>query len=143
MIQLLTEMDGFQEINDVIVIAATNRPEILDPAIVRPGRLNELIYISLPDVVAREEIFKIGCRGMQLAGDVDLKSLAQQTNGYSGAEIIQICSAAGYNSILRTLEDDQIMMIDFQKALVEIRPRVSKELISGYESFGKTSSLFK
>ena len=136
-------MDGFQEISDVIVVAATNRPEILDPAIIRPGRLNEMIYISLPDIIAREEILKIGCRGMQLSEDVDLKSLSHQTEGYSGAEIIQICSAAGYNSIKRSLEDDSITMADFLKSLLEVKPRVSGDIVRSYDTFAQKSSLFK
>lgn len=143
MIQLLTEMDGFQEISDVIVVAATNRPEILDPAIVRPGRFSESIYISLPDAVARKDILKIGCRDMMLGEDVDLEQLAKDTEGYSGAEIIQLCSSAGYNSIQRSLDDDRIVKDDFEKAKLEVRPQVDVSLIQAYERFAKSAALIK
>lgn len=136
-------MDGFQEISDVIVVAATNRPEILDPAIVRPGRLSESIYISLPDIQARSDILNIGCRGMVLSDDVDLVGLSASTKGYSGAEIIQLCSNAGYNSIQRSLEDDSIHKVDFDKALIEVRPQVDLQLIATYEKFSKASALMK
>lgn len=135
LIQLLTEMDGFQEISDVIVIGATNRPEILDPAIVRPGRLSDMVYISLPDLKAREEILKIGCRGMQLGSDVDLATIASKTEGYSGAEVIQLCTVAGHNSITRSLEDELVRGEDFTKAMSEVKPRISQSQISGYEKF--------
>lgn len=136
-------MDGFSEISDVIVIGATNRPEILDPAIVRPGRLDEMLHISLPDREARLEILKIGCRAMQLGSDVSLAGVADRTEGYSGAEIIQLCSAAGYSSILRTLDEDSVAAADFEAALREVRPRISAAQLAAYESFGKKASLFK
>ncbi len=143
LIQLLTEMDGFSEISDVIVIGATNRPEILDPAIVRPGRLDEIIYISLPDREARLEILKIGSRPMQLSSDVSLEAVADSTAGYSGAELVQLCSAAGYNSIKRSLTDDAVTAEDFASAVLEVQPRISASQLAVYESFGKRSTLFK
>ena len=143
LVQLLTEIDGFQEINDVIVVGATNRPALLDEALIRPGRLNELIYITLPDEQARESILKIGSRGMTIGAEVDMKKLAKQTEGYTGAELIQICQSAGYNSLKRSLEDDTIKIEDFEQALKEIKPRISKQSIHSYESFFQNNSLFK
>ncbi|HHO57232.1 MAG TPA: AAA family ATPase, partial [Thermoplasmatales archaeon] len=89
--QLLTELDGLEELRDVTVIAATNRPDIIDPALLRPGRFDRLIYIPPPDKKAREEIFKIHTRKKPLAKDVSIKELAEKTEGYTGADIAAVC----------------------------------------------------
>lgn len=137
LIQLLTEMDGFSDISDVIVIGATNRPEILDSAIIRPGRLDELVYISLPDRDARLDILKIGTKRMVLSKEIDMNSICDRMDGYTGAEIIQMCSVAGYNSIKRTLDDDTIILDDFMSALDEVKSRISAKQLKVYESFSQ------
>ncbi|MGC9097128.1 MAG: ATP-binding protein, partial [Infirmifilum sp.] len=85
--QLLTEMDGLERLEGVVVIAATNRPDIIDPALLRPGRFDRLIYVPPPDEKARLEIFKVHTKRMPLAEDVDLAELAKRTEGYTGADI--------------------------------------------------------
>jgi len=97
--QLLAELDGFDPLDNVKVIAATNRIDVLDPAILRPGRFDRIIKISLPDAGGRFEIFKIHTRKMKLSEDVDLKFLAMMTEGASGADIKAICTEAGFSAI--------------------------------------------
>ncbi|MDI6888101.1 MAG: CDC48 family AAA ATPase [Methanocellales archaeon] len=92
--QMLTELDGLEELKDVVVIAATNRPDIVDPALLRPGRLDRWIYVPPPDKEGRKEIFTIHLKGKPLADDVDLEALAEKTNGYVGADIEAVCKEA-------------------------------------------------
>ena len=92
--QLLTELDGLQARKTVFTIGATNRPDIIDPAIMRPGRLDQLVYIPLPDEPARVSIFEARCRKVEVAPDVNFKALAHSTDGYSGADIAEICNVA-------------------------------------------------
>lgn len=99
LMQLLAELDGFDPLDNVKVIAATNRIDILDPAILRPGRFDRIIYVPLPNKKGRVEIFKIHTRKMSLAPDVDFEALAEKTEGFSGADIKAVCTEAGYNAI--------------------------------------------
>ncbi|MEM2454845.1 MAG: CDC48 family AAA ATPase, partial [Candidatus Bathyarchaeia archaeon] len=92
--QLLTEMDGIEELRGVIVLAATNRPDIVDPALLRPGRFDKLLYVPLPDLEARKEILGIHLRRKPLAEDVDIEELAKKTEGYTGADLAAICNTA-------------------------------------------------
>ncbi|KAA0001686.1 MAG: CDC48 family AAA ATPase [Thermoplasmata archaeon] len=92
--QLLTELDGLEELRDVTVIAATNRPDIIDPALLRPGRFDRRIYVPLPDLEARKEIFRIHTEKKPIAKDVDLDSLAERTEGYTGSDIATLCNEA-------------------------------------------------
>ncbi len=92
--QILTEMDGLEELKDVIVIAATNRPDIVDAALLRPGRLDRLIYIQSPDKEAREKIFEVHLRGKPIGEDVEIEELAEMTDGYVGADIAAIVKEA-------------------------------------------------
>ncbi len=92
--QLLTEMDGFGTNSGVIVLAATNRADILDKALLRAGRFDRQIYVELPDIVGRKEIFEVHMRGLKLGNDVDKEFLAKQTPGFSGADIANVCNEA-------------------------------------------------
>ena len=92
--QLLTEMDGFGTNSGVIVLAATNRADILDKALLRAGRFDRQIYVELPDIVGRKEIFEVHMRGLKLGDDVDREFLAKQTPGFSGADIANVCNEA-------------------------------------------------
>ncbi|XRO75417.1 CDC48 family AAA ATPase [Methanocaldococcus sp. 28A] len=101
--QLLTELDGMEEPKDVIVIAATNRPDIIDPALLRPGRLDRVILVPVPDEKARLDIFKIHTRGMNLAEDVNLEELAKKTEGYTGADIEALCREAAMLAVRESI----------------------------------------
>jgi proteasome regulatory subunit len=97
--QLLSEMDGFESLNNVKVIAATNRPELLDVALLRPGRFDRIIEIPMPDINARNTIFQVHSRSMPLFEDVDLRKLAIMADGFSGAEIKSTTIEAGISAI--------------------------------------------
>ena len=135
--QLLTEIDGIQTLEDVVVIAATNRPDIIDPAVLRPGRFDRLIYVPEPDEKARLEIFQIYTKNMPLAKDVDLKHLAETTNGYSGADIEALCREAALNALRRNPNAKQVTKEDFQKAMEKIGPSISRDMEEWYKSFAK------
>jgi proteasome regulatory subunit len=122
MMQLLAEMDGFDPLSNVRIIAATNRIDILDPAILRPGRFDRLIEVPLPDERGRKEIFLVHIRRMNLAKDVSVEKLAKMTEGFSGADIKGVCIEAGYNAIRDGRE--KVMMKDFVNAIVKIGKRL-------------------
>eukprot|EP00767_Chilomastix_cuspidata_P002637 gnl/Chilomastix_cuspidata/276.p3 GENE.gnl/Chilomastix_cuspidata/276~~gnl/Chilomastix_cuspidata/276.p3 ORF type:complete len:244 (-),score=137.78 gnl/Chilomastix_cuspidata/276:383-1114(-) len=102
--QLLTEIDGMESKKNVFVIGATNRPDILDPALMRPGRLDQLIYIPMPDVESRRAIFSAKMRKVKVSEDVDYYQLALATDGYSGADITEICQRASQFAIRESVE---------------------------------------
>jgi len=116
--QLLVEMDGFDERYEVIVLAATNRPDVLDPALLRPGRFDREVTINLPDRQGREGILRIHTQGLRLAGDVDLPLLARTTTGLSGADLANLCNEAAL--IAARYDRHQINMADFEEALDKV-----------------------
>ncbi|XP_051119608.1 cell division cycle protein 48 homolog [Andrographis paniculata] len=105
--QLLTEMDGMNAKKTVFIMGATNRPDIIDPALLRPGRLDQLIYIPLPDEDSRHQIFKACLRKSPLSKDVDLRALAKYTQGFSGADITEICQRACKYAVRETIKKDK------------------------------------
>lgn len=102
--QILTEMDGMGAKKNVFIIGATNRPDIIDPAILRPGRLDQLIYIPLPDEKSREAIFKANLRKSPVAKDVDLTYIGKVTHGFSGADLTEVCQRACKLAIRQCIE---------------------------------------
>lgn len=144
--QMLTELDGLEPMNDVVVIAATNRPDMIDPALLRPGRFDKSIYVAPPDAESRESIFGIHTKSKPLESDVDLKVLAEKTEGCTGADISAICNEAVMSAVRRLVAegkmptDEQIAackvtMADLEGAIDKFGPK-SKEKIQEY---GKTS----
>ncbi|KAK4671044.1 AAA+-type ATPase [Podospora pseudoanserina] len=142
---LLNEMDGFEALHGVVVLAATNRPHALDPALLRPGRFDELIYVSPPDQEARRAIFtKVGAK-RKMNDDVDIDKLVEDTEGYSGAEIKGICAAAGVAAYDRFIKeggtDVGIRMGDLEHAIKNQKKQITREMIKGFEDwerqFGK------
>lgn len=117
--QLLAEVDGFEPLDNVKIIGATNRKDILDPAVIRPGRLDRLIHIPLPQGNARLEILKIHCRNMTLEKDVDLNNISSLMEDFSGAEIKASCTEAGYFAIRENRT--KITRNDFVKAIDKVR----------------------
>jgi len=130
--QLLTEMDGIETLENVIVIGATNRPDILDPSLLRPGRFDSRVLVPAPDRDARLEIFKIHTRNMPLH-DVDLEELANKTNGYSGADIEAVCREAAMIALRENIKSDRVTGENFERALKKIKPSVSKIDMKRYE----------
>ena len=135
--QLLTEMDGIVSLEDVVVIAATNRPDIVDPAILRPGRFDRLIYVPEPNQKARTEIFRIYTKDMPLASNVDLSQLTVMTKSYSGADIQAICREAALNALRTDTEAKDVTLEDFQKAAEKIGPSIRPDMEAWYKSFIK------
>ena len=130
--QILTEMDGLITLQNVLVIAATNRPDIIDPAVLRPGRFDRIIYVPPPDEEARLKILQIHTRGMPLAGDVDLADLARRTAGYSGADLEALCREAALNALRRDINSKEVTLEDFTRAMKEIVPSITPEMEKWY-----------
>ena len=129
---LLVEMDGLEELNDVVIIAASNRPDIIDPALLRPGRFDRLLLLGPPDTPAREQIFKLHTKNMPLAKDVDLLNMAEQTEGYVGADIEAICREAGLLSLRADINTKEVTKKFFDEALTRVTPSVTEEAMSAY-----------
>ncbi|OAY79738.1 Cell division cycle protein [Ananas comosus] len=159
--QLLTEMDGMTAKKTVFIIGATNRPDIIDPALLRPGRLDQLIYIPLPDEASRYQIFKACLRKSPVAKDVDLRALAKYTQGFSGADITEICQRACKYAIRENIEKDiererrrqenpeameeddtdevaEIKAVHFEESMKYARRSVSDADIRKYQAFAQT-----
>ncbi len=116
--QLLVEMDGFAKNDGVIVLAATNRPDILDPALLRPGRFDRQIHVGYPDVKGREEILKVHAKGKRLDASVSLKTIARATSGFTGADLSNLLNEA---AIMAAREDRPVLnMIDLNEAMMKI-----------------------
>jgi transitional endoplasmic reticulum ATPase len=141
--QMLTELDGIQPLRRVIVIAATNRPDLLDPALLRPGRFDKLIYVPPPDLKARIEIFKVHTRKTPLEEDVNLEELARLTEGYTGADIAAVCREAtmiALREVYTTTGSLQVVKVSgrhFLEALSRIPPSLSKADIDMYERLAR------
>jgi SpoVK/Ycf46/Vps4 family AAA+-type ATPase len=141
--QLLTEMDGLRELNNIIVIAATNRPWSIDPALLRPGRFDKVIYIPPPGRDARREILRVHLRGVEVEEGV-IDWVADVTEGYSGADLAALVREAKMRALDRVLGGDERVMIereDFEYALSRVKPSLSRELLSRYEEFVKRLNL--
>ncbi|MEM1768593.1 MAG: AAA family ATPase, partial [Desulfurococcaceae archaeon] len=130
--QLLTEMDGIQRLENVVVIAATNRPDIVDPALLRPGRFDKLIYIPPPDQNARLEILKIHTRTLPLSENVDLYELASRTEGYSGADLEALVREAVMIALREDINTSIVDIKHFNKAFEYIKPSITQDMINYY-----------
>jgi transitional endoplasmic reticulum ATPase len=130
---ILAEMDGLEELGSVVVIGATNRPNLIDPALLRPGRFDELIYVAVPDQAGRRHILGIHTKKMPLAEDVDLESLAARTDRFTGADLEDLVRRSGLFALRNSLEAVTVTMADFEKGLEETRASVTPEMEKDYE----------
>jgi transitional endoplasmic reticulum ATPase len=162
--QILTEMDGMNAKKNVFIIGATNRPDQIDPALLRPGRLDQLIYIPLPDEVSRISILRAALKKSPIAPEVDIAFLAKSTHGFSGADLTEICQRAAKLAIRESIEADvrrarekkdrgeedmeedeeedpvpQITREHFEEAMKYARRSVSDQDIRRYEMFSQVS----
>ncbi|AEG17614.1 CDC48 family AAA ATPase [Methanobacterium paludis] len=126
--QLLTEIDGLEELQDVVVVAATNRVDIIDPALLRPGRFDRHVEVGDPDEEARIAIFKVHTKDMPLADDVDLEKLAKRTEGYVGADIEAVCREAVMLTLRDNMEADKVKMKQFRGAMDKVKPKKEIDL---------------
>jgi ATP-dependent 26S proteasome regulatory subunit/intein/homing endonuclease len=134
---LLTEMDGLTGLKNVVVIAATNRPELMDMALMRGGRFDRIIEIPPPDEKTRLEILKIHTKAMPLAKQVDLPEIAKKTDGYTGADIENVCREAGMAAIRRGVGTDKVEAKDFDSALESVKPSITKAYVDKIKKFAK------
>ena len=141
--QMLTEMDGLEELNDVVVIAATNRPDIIDPGLLRPGRFDRIILTPAPDSKTREAIFNIHTKNMPLKG-VKIPALVEKTEGYVGADIEAVCREAGMLALREDIKSKNVAMKDFESALKKVRASVTKDIEASYaelkDSFSRATA---
>lgn len=131
---ILAEMDGLEELQSVVVIGATNRPNLIDPALLRPGRFDELVYVGVPDKAGRERILRIQTEKMPLASDVDLGSIAEQTQRYTGADLEDVVRRAGLVALRQSLATREVTMAHFEEALKDSRATVTPEMENEYEA---------
>lgn len=135
--QLLTEMDGVNVLSNVTIVAATNRPDLIDNALMRPGRLDRIVYVRLPDADTRREIFRIKLSKMPLIDDFSIEQLIGLTAGYSGAEIQAICQEAALYALEESFEAKHVEWRHFEKAINNVKPRTSPELLRVYDDYLK------
>jgi len=140
--QLLTELSGIEETKNVVVIAATNRPDMVDPALLRPGRIDRFVLIPPPNAKARLEILKIHTRKMPLK-DVDLKEIAEKTEGFSGADLEALCREAAMNALRENIKAKAVEKKHFEEALKKITPSLTKDVQAYYEKFVERSKKIK
>ncbi len=130
---ILAEMDGLEELQSVVVIGATNRPNLIDPALLRPGRFDELVYVGVPNAEGRRRILAIQTQKMPLASDVDLDEVARRTDRFTGADLEDVVRRAGLTALRRSLQSAEVTMADFEEALTESRASVTPEMEKDYE----------
>jgi transitional endoplasmic reticulum ATPase len=135
--QLLSELDGLEELRGVIVIGATNRPDIIDPALLRPGRFDEIILVPVPDKAARREIFRVHMKRMPVAEDVKVEEMVEKTDMYTGADIAYICKKAGRLALREDLRATIVRRKHFMEALKDSQPSVTDEAMQYYQSIGR------
>lgn len=137
---LLNELDGFAAKKGVFILAATNKPEILDPALIREGRFSQTVYIGLPELEDRREILQMQMQHMAFSDEIDSKRLAEQTVGYTGAEIVEICHKAGYAALREQLEWGKEPVIENKhvaNALLQSKYSVTSEMVDRYKAWEK------
>ncbi|XP_060595143.1 ATPase family gene 2 protein homolog A-like [Ruditapes philippinarum] len=139
--QLLTEIDGVEALKDVTIVAATNRPDMIDKALLRPGRFDRVLYVPLPDLSTRAEIFTINLRKMPVDSDCTSTWLADCTAGYSGAEISSVCHEAALFALQEDITCQLVKKSHFQLALNTVTPRINDSLIKFYDEYQQKSGL--
>jgi len=132
--QLLTEISGLEDLHDVVVLAATNRPDIVDPALLRPGRFDRQILVPTPEEKARLQVLKVHTGNMPLSKDVSLEKLAKETEGFSGADLEAYVREAAMNAMRKDINSKEVSKKDFEAVFKEMRPSVSEDMNKYYES---------
>lgn len=139
--QLLSEMDGIEPLVNVTIVAATNRPDILDSALLRPGRIDSILYVSAPDIDSRKSIFSIQLKKVPAAEDVDFLELAELSDGFSGAETVAVCQNAALIAMEESLDAAVVRRSHFLAAIAKTTKRITPEMIKFYSDFQKKSGL--
>jgi transitional endoplasmic reticulum ATPase len=131
--QLLTEMDGLEEMENVMVIGATNRPDMIDPALIRSGRFDRLVYVGEPDTEGREQILKIHTDDTPLSPDVSLRELAEVSEGYVGSDMESIAREAAIEALREDDDADAVGMKHFRAAMDNVRPTIDEDIREYFE----------
>ncbi|KAG2220538.1 hypothetical protein INT45_004144, partial [Circinella minor] len=139
--QLLNEMDGIEPLVNVTVVAATNRPDIIDDALLRPGRIDRILYVGPPDIDSRREIFKIQLSKMTCDKDVNIDELASKSDGCSGAEAVAICQEAALFAMEENIHIDSVKQRHFMQALSSFTRRITPEMLKFYHNYRTRSGL--
>ncbi|MGV0740119.1 AAA family ATPase [Mycobacterium syngnathidarum] len=132
---LLTELDGIEPMNDVVVLGATNRPDLIDPALLRPGRLEKLVFVEPPDSEARREILRTAGKSIPLASDVDLDGLASELDGYSAADCVALLREAALTAMRRSIDAADVTAADVAKARETVRPSLDAAQVESLREF--------
>ncbi len=131
--QLLVEMDGIEDLKNVIVIAGTNRPDMLDSALLRPGRFDRILLVDIPDKESRKKIFEIHTKSMPIDNSVNLDTLIKKTEGFVGADIENLCREAALLALRKNMDAEKVTMKDFDEALMKVTPSVSEDTAKRYK----------
>ena len=134
---LLSEMDGLEELRGVVVIGATNRPDLIDVALLRPGRFDEVVLVPPPDEKARLDILKVHTKNMALGDNVNLVDLSKKTEGYSGADIEALCRKAGVIALHENIKIEKVSKKHFEAALSKINPSTTPRTKEYYEEVAR------
>ena len=127
-------LDGLEELRGVVIIGATNRPDIIDPALLRPGRFDEMILVPVPDKKTRLEIFKVHTKKMALAKDVKIEKLVELTEDFTGADIAAVCKKAGRFAMRENIKAEKVRQSHFLAAIDDTGPSVTSDIMSYYET---------
>ena len=136
--ELLKQIDGIKSFSDIVIIAATNRPDSLDPALLRPGRFDKLIFVKPPETDERIELFKQNLANINLANDVDFDKIGKETKGFTGADIANVCRQIKVNALKKNISENKeisISMQDIEAITKKTRPSASEIVVSQYLSF--------
>jgi len=136
--QMLTEIDGIHPLRDVVVIGATNRPDLIDPALLRPGRLERLVYVGPPDFQSRYQILRVLTKKVPLAKDVDLRSIALMTERYSGADLAALVREAAMSALREDINAEKVESRHFEIAMSRVKPSLTDEILKYFEEIKKT-----
>jgi len=131
--QMLAEMDGLEDLKDVTIIAATNRPDMLDPALLRPGRFDRIILVDVPNKESRQKIFEVHLKNTPLAKDVRINDLINLTEGFVGADVESLVREASMNALRKDIDAKEVTKEDFEEALKKVKPSVSEESAKRYK----------
>ncbi|WP_025736988.1 AAA family ATPase [Mycobacterium genavense] len=135
---LLTELDGIDPLRDVVVLGATNRPDLIDPALLRPGRLERLVFVEPPDAAARREILRTAAKSIPLSSDVDLDDIAAELDGYSAADCVALLREAALTAMRRSIDAADVTAADLETARRTVRPSLDPSQVDSLRAFAKT-----
>jgi transitional endoplasmic reticulum ATPase len=132
---LLTELDGIEPLRDVVVLGATNRPDLIDPALLRPGRLEKLVFVEPPDAEARREILRTAGKSIPLSGDVDLDAVADELDGYSAADCVALLREAALTAMRRSIDAADVTAADVAAARQAVLPSLDPVQVGALRAF--------